>query len=148
MDLVVLQTLKHLLQRYYVELSWPNERKSFEDLMVWQKAHAYVLDIYKATEQFPRSELFGLTPQMRRAAVSIPANIAEGFKKRGLRDKVRVLNIGQGSLEESLYYLILSQDLHYADTLAFRPRLEEVSKMLEGYIQAIERRTSTLWRPS
>jgi four helix bundle protein len=95
--------------------------KSFEDLVVWRKAHAYVLDIYKITEGFPKSELFGLTSQMRRAAVSIPANIAEGFKKRGPRDKVRVLNIGQGSLEESLYYLILSNDLHYADTLSFRP---------------------------
>jgi four helix bundle protein len=112
--------------------------KTFEDLLVWQKAHAYVLDIYKMTEGFPRSELFGLTSQMRRAAVSIPANIAEGFKKRGIRDKVRILNIGQRSLEESLYYLILSD----ADTLALRPRLDEVSKMLEGYVQAIERRTA------
>jgi four helix bundle protein len=121
--------------------------KSFEDLVVWRKAHAYVLDIYKITEGFPKSELFGLTSQMRRAAVSIPANIAEGFKKRGPRDKVRVLNIGQGSLEESLYYLILSNDLDYADTLSFRPRLDEVSKMLEGYIQAIEHNNPTLWRP-
>ena len=85
--------------------------KSFEDLLVWQKAHAYVLDVYKITEGFPKSELFSLTSQMRRAAVSIPANIAEGFKKRGPRDKVRFLNTGQGSLEESLYYLILSNDL-------------------------------------
>jgi four helix bundle protein len=122
--------------------------KSFEDLVVWQKAHAYVLDIYRMTEGFPKSELFGLTSQMRRAAVSIPANIAEGFKKRGTRDKVRILNIGQGSLEESLYYLILSNDLDYADSLTLRPRLEEVSKMLEGYIQAIERGPSTVWRPS
>jgi four helix bundle protein len=122
--------------------------KSFEELLVWQKAHAYVLDIYKMTEDFPKSELFGLTAQMRRAAVSIPANIAEGFKKRGPRDKVRVLNIGQGSLEESSYYLILSNDLHYADTLTLRPRLDEVSKMLEGYIQGIERGNSTVWRPS
>lgn len=121
--------------------------KSFEDLLVWQKAHAYVLDVYKMTEGFPKSELFGLTSQMRRAAVSIPANIAEGFKKRGARDKVRFLNTGQGSLEESLYYLILSNDLDYADSLTLRPLLDEVSKMLEGYIQGIERRTSTLWRP-
>jgi four helix bundle protein len=63
--------------------------KSFEDLLVWQKAHAYVLEVYKMTEGFPKSELFGLASQMRRAAVSIPANIAEGFKKRGPRDKVR-----------------------------------------------------------
>jgi four helix bundle protein len=116
--------------------------KSFEDLLVWQKAHAYVLDIYRMTERFPKNELFGLTSQMRRAAVSVPANIAEGFKKRGARDKVRVLNIGQGSLEESLYYLILSNDLHYADALSLRPRLDEVSKMLEAYILAIEQRNA------
>ena len=122
--------------------------KSFEDLLVWQKAHAYVLDVYKMTEGFPKSELFGLTSQMRRAAVSIPANIAEGFKKRGSRDKVRFLNTGQGSLEESLYYLILSNDLDYPESLTLRPRLDEVSKMLEGYIQGIERRSSAVWRPS
>ena len=67
--------------------------KSFEDLLVWQKAHAYVLEIYRITKGFPKSELFGLTSQMRRAATSIPANIAEGFKKRTPREKVRVLNI-------------------------------------------------------
>jgi four helix bundle protein len=122
--------------------------KSFEELLVWQKAHAYVLDLYKMTENFPRSELFGLTSQMRRAAVSVPANIAEGFKKRGPRDKVRVLNIGQGSLDESLYYLILSNDLQYSDALTLRPRLDEISKMLEAYVQAIERRNTDLWRPS
>ena len=116
--------------------------KSFEDLVVWQKAHTYVLDIYRMTDDFPKSELFGLTSQMRRAAVSIPANIAEGFKNRGARDKVRILNYGQGSLEESLYYLILSNDLNYANSLTLRPRLDEVSKMLEAYIQAIERRFS------
>ena len=116
--------------------------RRFDDLLVWQKAHAFVLDIYKMTEDFPKSELFGLTSQMRRAAVSIPANIAEGFKKRGPRDKVRVLNIGQGSLDESLYYLILSNDLHYADALTLRPGLDEVSRMLEAYIQATERRNT------
>ena len=112
--------------------------KSFEDLLVWQKAHAYVLEIYRMTKGFPRSELFGLTAQMRRAALSVPANIAEGFKKRTPREKVRVLNIAQGSLEESRYYLILAEDLGYANTPAFRPKLEEVSKMLEAYIRAIE----------
>ena len=115
--------------------------KCFEDLIVWQKAHAYVLDVYKMTESFPKSELFGLTSQMRRAAVSVPANIAEGFKKRGPRDKIHSLNIGQSSLDESLYYLILSNDLRYAESLALRPRVEEVAKMLVAYIQAIQRRT-------
>jgi four helix bundle protein len=110
--------------------------------VVWQKAHPYVLDVYKMTENFPKSELFGLTSQMRRAAVSVPANIAEGFNKRGARDKVRIFNIGQGSLDESLYHLILSNDLQYADTLSLRPRIDEVSKMLEAYIRAIEHNAS------
>jgi len=77
--------------------------KSFQDLIVWQKAHRFVLSIYKLTGNFPKSELFGLTAQMRRAATSVPANIAEGFKKRGRADKVRIWNIAQGSLEESMY---------------------------------------------
>jgi four helix bundle protein len=75
---------------------------------------------------------------MRRAAISMPANIAEGFKKRTPREKIRILNIAQGSLEESRYYLILAEDLGYANTAMFRPKLEEVSKMLEAYIRAIE----------
>jgi len=112
--------------------------KSFEDLLVWHKSHAYVLDLYKMTECFPKSELFGLTAQMRRAAISVPANIAEGFKKRTPREKNRILNIAQGSLEESQYYLILANDLRYSDTGGYRPRLDEVSKMLEAYIRAIE----------
>jgi four helix bundle protein len=112
--------------------------KTFEDLLVWKKAHAYVLDIYRITKQFPKSEIFELTTQMRRAAVSIPANIAEGFKKRTPREKVRILNISQGSLEESRYYLILARDLDYANTDVLLPKLEEVSRMLEAYIRAIE----------
>jgi four helix bundle protein len=62
--------------------------KTFEDLLVWKKAHPYVLEIYRITKQFPKSEIFGLTAQMRRAADSIPANIAEGFKKRTPREKI------------------------------------------------------------
>jgi four helix bundle protein len=112
--------------------------KTFEDLLVWKKAHAYVLEIYRITKQFPKSEIFGLTAQMRRAAVSIPANIAEGFKKRTPREKIRVLHISQGSLEESRYYLILAEDLDYANTAVLLPKLEEVSRMLEDYIRAIE----------
>ena len=112
--------------------------KTFEDLLVWKKAHAYVLEIYRITKEFPKSEIFGLTAQMRRAAVSMPANIAEGLKKRTPREKIRILNISQGSLEESRYYLILAEDLDYANTAVFLPKLEEISKMLEAYIRAIE----------
>ena len=111
--------------------------KSFTDLIVWQKAHAFVLAIYRATEAFPRSEVYGLSSQFRRAATSIAANIAEGFKKRGPADKIRFFNIAQGSLEECQYYLILAHDLGYADTAAMRPQLDKVAKILEGYLSAI-----------
>jgi len=82
--------------------------RTFEDLIVWQKAYRFVLALYRLTDSFPKREIYGLTSQMRRAAVSIPANIAEGFKKRGKLDKVRFMNIAQGSTEESRCYLLLS----------------------------------------
>jgi len=85
--------------------------KSFEDLVVWQKAHSFVLAIYDSSATFPKQEMYGLVSQLRRAAVSIPANIVEGFKKRGRADKARFMNIAQGSAEECRYYLILSTDL-------------------------------------
>ena len=113
--------------------------KRFQDLRVWEKAHHFVLAVYKLTEVFPKSELYGLTSQLRRAAVSIPANIAEGFKKRGKPDKARFMNIAQGSLEECRYYLLLAKDLNYSDTNNLSIQLEEVSKLLEAYLSAILR---------
>ena len=113
--------------------------KSFEELIVWQKAHQYVLEIYRLTASFPKSELFGLTAQMRRAGTSIPANIAEGFKKIGIRDKIRLLNVAQGSVEESRYYLVLTRDLQFGNIDKLRINLEEVSRLLEAYMNAIER---------
>jgi four helix bundle protein len=112
--------------------------KTFKDLVVWQKAHGLVLAIYSLTASFPRSEIYCLTNQIRRAAISIPANIAEGFRKRGMSDKTRFLNIAQGSLEECRYYLILTQDLGYASTADADALLEEVSKLLVAYAGAIE----------
>jgi four helix bundle protein len=111
--------------------------KTFEDLKVWQKAHSFVLTIYRLTESFPKHEIFGLTSQFRRAAVSIPANIAEGFRRRGTPDKVRFFNIAQTSVEECRYYLILIKDLDYADTEEANCLIQEVSKMLEAYIKSI-----------
>jgi four helix bundle protein len=110
--------------------------KSFQSLIVWQKAHHFVLNVYRVTESFPRHELYGLTSQLRRAAVSIPANIAEGFQKRGKADKARYLNIAQGSQGESDYYLILAQDLGYANTQDLRNLLAEVGRLLNGYLAA------------
>lgn len=113
--------------------------RSFEDLLVWQKAHQFVLQVYAMTETFPKAELFGLTSQLRRAAVSIAANIAEGFKKQGKMDKARFLNIAQGSIEECRYYLILTRDLKYADPKNEVNLLEEASRLLEAYRAAILR---------
>ncbi|OGG03617.1 MAG: four helix bundle protein [Candidatus Glassbacteria bacterium RIFCSPLOWO2_12_FULL_58_11] len=111
--------------------------KSFQDLLVWKKAHQSVLSIYGLTKKFPASERYGLTFQLRRSAVSIPANIAEGFRKKGKLDKVRFLNIAQGSLEESRYYLILFQDLEYCNSDLQLEQLEEVSKMLDADSKSI-----------
>src|SRR5277367_6216031 len=79
--------------------------KSFQDLLVWRKAHDLVLAIYLLTADFPRQESYGLSLQMRRAAISVPANIAEGFRRRGKPEKARFLNIAEGSLEEPRYFL-------------------------------------------
>jgi len=111
--------------------------QSFRDLIVWQKAHEFVLETYRMTRCFPREELYGLTSQFRRAAVSVAANIAEGFKKRGRADKMRFLNIAEGSLEECRYYIILAQDLGYARPLELNRRANEIGKMLRTYIAAI-----------
>jgi len=112
--------------------------KRFEDLEVWRKAHELVLKIYEITSSYPPEEKFGLVSQMRRAAVSIPANIAEGFKKRGLRDKANFYNIAQGSLEELRYYMILSKDLkYYKDVDEINGSIEITGKMLHGLIKSL-----------
>lgn len=85
----------------------------------------------------PNKELYCLTSQRRRASISIPANIAEGFKKSGSADKARFMNIAQGSLEEVRYYLILAQDLHYAETDTLSEKLDEVGRLLSAYRNAI-----------
>jgi len=118
----------------------PVERQpaqTFRDLVVWRKAHEFVLAIYKFSAAFPQRETYGLSHQMRRAAISIAANIAEGFRKRSKADKVRFMNIAEGSVEESRYYLILAQDLGYGSTEALISSLEEVSRLLNAYVGAI-----------
>lgn len=113
--------------------------KSFKDLIVWQKAYKFVLDIYRATETFPKSELYGITSQMRRASVSIAANIAEGFKRKGKQDKLRFYNIAEGSIEEVKFFLMLSKDLNFLNDSSLFEKLEEVSKLLNGYSQTISK---------
>ncbi len=113
--------------------------KTFRDLLVWQKAHAFVLEVYRLTEGFPAAERFGITSQLRRAAVSVAANVVEGFRKRGPADKLRYFNIAQGSADECLYYLILAQDLGLSETAELQQRLDEVSRLLQAYMDAFDK---------
>ena len=113
--------------------------KTFQDLLVWDRAHALVIVVYKLTAGFPQEERFCLLPQMRRAAVSIPANIAEGFKKRTKPDKIHFYNISQGSLEELRYYFILSKDLGYiSDNEQLLADSEVIGRMLTSLISSIK----------
>ena len=111
--------------------------QKFEDLIMWQKAHQLALRVYKVTKNFPREEVFGLTSQMRKAAVSVPANIAEGFSKQGRSDKARVMNTAQGSLEELRYYFILSRDLGYIPSNSKWEDIDEVARLLGAYIRTL-----------
>lgn len=112
-----------------------NTAKTFQDLEVWKKSHQLVLNIYKITKLFPKEETFGITSQIRRASISISANIAEGFKRNGLNDKMRFYNIAQSSLEEVRYYLILAEDLQYMKSEELLSSIDEIARMLDSYIR-------------
>lgn len=112
--------------------------KSFKDLIVWQKAHEPVLSVYQLTRNFPKEETYGLTSQMRRSSASVAANIAEAFKKKGAKDKLRILNIAQGSLSETEYHILLANDLKYADVNLIKENVEGVSRLLLAYMRAIK----------
>ncbi len=117
--------------------------KSFKEIVAWQKAHAFVLQVYKTTRTFPSYERYGLCSQFERAAVSIAANIAEGYKKEGMADKLRFLNISQGSLEECRYYILLSKDLEYITLEQYNmlnQSIEETSRLLTSYSKGIKER--------
>lgn len=120
------------------EKSEKQAARCFQDVNIWQKAHQWVLGIYRMTDGFPKNEQFGLTSQLRRAAVSIPANFAEGFRKESKLDKLRFYNIAQGSISESQYYLILANDLGYANTAGLLEQLKEIDIMLDAYIRRIK----------
>ena len=109
----------------------------FEDLLFWQKSHALTLRVYKLTAVFPKHETFGLSSQMRRAAVSVPANIAEGFSRRGRSDKARFLNTAQSSLEELRYYFILAKDLDYLSKDVSFGEIDDIARMLGSYVATL-----------
>ena len=107
----------------------------FTELKVWQQAHALVLEIYPLSARFPTEERFGVVSQLRRAAASVASNIAEGSKKASNADFARLLNIAEGSVAETEYFLILSRDLGYVDEPTVEPmfeRVAELARMLHG----------------
>ena len=114
--------------------------KDFRQLKVWEKSHALTLVIYKATEKFPKQELYALTNQIQRVAVSIPANIAEGCGKNTDAELARYFQIAMGSSSELEYLLLLAHDLGYLldeNYLTLNSNLIEVRKMLNAFLQTL-----------
>ena len=117
--------------------------KDFRKLVVWEKAHLMVLEVYRVTRIFPKDELHGIISQMRRAAVSIPTNIAEGCGRGTDRDFGRFLHIAMGSANELEYLLVLSRDLSFLESEVYREmesRTIEIKKMLSSLIKSVGNR--------
>lgn len=111
--------------------------RDFTDLLVWQEGHKLVLEIYRLTKKFPKEEIFGLTNQMRRAAVSVTSNIAEGFGRQGYREKIQFYFISQGSLIELKDQMFVARDISYigeADFLKAIGLADHTHKLLQGLI--------------
>jgi four helix bundle protein len=115
--------------------------RSYRDLIIWQRTKTCVVSIYKATENFPPSELYGLTAQMRRAAISMPSNIAEGFRRKSQKDKLQFIRIAYSSGAELETQLEISRDLGYLNEKDFNNlagKLDEIMKMINKTINALE----------
>ncbi|MDD5226962.1 MAG: four helix bundle protein [Candidatus Omnitrophica bacterium] len=123
--------------------------KTFKDLIVWQKAHALTLAIYRVTKTFPQDEKFGIISQLRRSASSIATNIVEGHKRNGRKDFLHFLNLADASLEETKYHLILSRDLAYLNESDFEQlnlKCEEVGRILYGFQKSLKASSYRLTR--
>ena len=114
--------------------------RDFRELKIWGKAHQFTLDVYIATQDFPNDERFGLTAQLRRAAASIPTNIAEGCGRHGERELARFISIAAGSASEAEYQLLLALELKYIHEETYRElnfHVNELKRMLNGFIQTL-----------
>ena len=117
--------------------------KTFTDLTAWKKAHELVVNIYKLTEDFPKSEMFSLVDQMRRCGVSISSNIAEGFSRQGSKEKIQFYYISKGSLTEIQNQLLIARDVGYLNNKLFNElagQTVEVGRLLIGLIRSIKNR--------
>lgn len=125
--------------------------QSFKDLEVWQKSMSLVTEIYALTARFPKEELYGLTSQIRRAAVSIPSNIAEGRSKRSTRDFMRFIHIAYGSAAELETQLLIAQNLRYVGSETIQPiiaQLHTINRMLNGLLNGLDRKLSSSQMPN
>ena len=121
--------------------------RDFKTLQVWHKAHAIVLRLYKVTASFPKEELYGLTSQIRRAVVSIPANLAEGCGRDTQAELARFVHIASGSAVELEYHVLLAHDLGFIDQQTFSEldaSINEVNKMLAGFAKTIQSNAAIL----
>lgn len=119
--------------------------KDFRDLQIWVKSHRLTLDVYEVTKSFPREEIYGLTSQLRRSAMSIPSNIAEGSGRDTDADMARFLQISMGSASELEYQLQLAFDLKLLEEnehLRLSKNTREIKRMLTSFLQAVRKRTS------
>ncbi|NLT96369.1 MAG: four helix bundle protein [Clostridia bacterium] len=117
-------------------------KKSFRNLEVWEISHQLVLEIYNSNINFPSNEKYGIESQLKRAVVSVPANIVEGYKRQHLKEYINFLSIAQGSLSEVEYYLILIRDLNYIDEstyLKLIAKVEKIDRMLESLIYKLKK---------
>ena len=117
---------------------------NYRQLSVWKRAHEFVLGVYRSTGTFPDCERYGLTAQLRRAAVSVVSNIAEGSGRQGDREHTRFLKIARGSVCEIECQLLLSRDLGYLDAVAWKlldDDCQEISRMLHGLVRSFTRNT-------
>lgn len=113
--------------------------QSFHEIKAWQKAHELVLLAYKYTDTFPKREDFCLIPQIRRASISVPSNIAEGFRRRSNKESLHFYSIAMGSLDEVKYQMLLARDLKYISVdeyNTFVALADEVGKTLNGWIKS------------
>lgn len=115
--------------------------RNFTDLQTWQVAHKLVLNVYLKTKSFPKDELYGLTNQMRRSAVSVTSNIAEGFGRRSVNEKLNFYNIAAGSLTELENQVLVARDVRYLDTTSaniLSDQVLNVSRLLSGLIRSMK----------
>jgi four helix bundle protein len=120
--------------------------RNYRDLQVWKKAHDLTLELYRVSQRFPREEIYGITGQLRRATVSIGANLAEGCGRRTSTELARFVRIALGSASELDYHLLLSRDLGFMssdDFTSSTAKLTEVRKMLTSFLQSVEEQIET-----